>query len=279
VGNISFAGNDENTVANLYDAQFREYGIQGRWPSPDPAGIAAANPANPQSWNRYAYVLNNPVLFFDPLGLDPDGTPCSVSDKGHADPGNSTSCVCDISGSGCIWQTTTVVVSGNPPPPIPTISGPPAGPPAESVDNNPQAFGSGPGNPPPQTKQQCVNDALQSKFGSFVANKVIPEFSLYSLAGGAASIWNFVKGSGIALGAKAAAGGPWAYGKILSVTGKNLAQYPGLSVAAADATEAGAFWTSIGAATLETAGTAALALTAFATGAEAWARGQCKNVP
>ena len=128
VAGASFAGNDENTTTNLYDAQFREYGIQGRWPSPDPAGIAAANPANPQSWNRYAYVLNNPVLFFDPLGLDPDGTPCSVSDKGHADPGNSTSCVCDISGSGCIWQTTTVVVNGNPPPPIPTISGPPAGP-------------------------------------------------------------------------------------------------------------------------------------------------------
>ncbi|HJU09418.1 MAG TPA: hypothetical protein VJ728_01010 [Candidatus Binataceae bacterium] len=54
VGNISFAGNDENTVANLYDAQFREYGIQGRWPSPDPAGFSMANPANPQSWNRYA---------------------------------------------------------------------------------------------------------------------------------------------------------------------------------------------------------------------------------
>ncbi|MHB8527025.1 MAG: RHS repeat domain-containing protein [Candidatus Acidiferrales bacterium] len=69
VTDISFAGNNEDTVANLYDAQFREYGIQGRWPSPDPAGTAAVDPSNPQSWNRYAYVLNNPNLFVDPLGL------------------------------------------------------------------------------------------------------------------------------------------------------------------------------------------------------------------
>ena len=69
VTDISFAGNNEDTTTNLYDAQFREYGIQGRWPSPDPSGIAAANPANPQSWNRYAYVLNNPLLFVDPAGL------------------------------------------------------------------------------------------------------------------------------------------------------------------------------------------------------------------
>ena len=34
--------------------------IVGRWPSPDPAGLAAANPLNPQSWNRYAYVMKNP---------------------------------------------------------------------------------------------------------------------------------------------------------------------------------------------------------------------------
>ncbi|HKW87404.1 MAG TPA: RHS repeat-associated core domain-containing protein [Candidatus Acidoferrales bacterium] len=73
VTNTSFAGNNEDTTTNLYDAQFREYGIQGRWPSPDPAGIAAANPANPQSWNRYAYVLNNPLAFIDTSGFNPNG--------------------------------------------------------------------------------------------------------------------------------------------------------------------------------------------------------------
>ncbi len=48
----------------------REYAVvPGRWPSPDPAGLAAVNPGNPQSWNRYAYVQNDPLSFTDPQGL------------------------------------------------------------------------------------------------------------------------------------------------------------------------------------------------------------------
>ncbi len=42
---------------------------QGRWLSPDPSGLAAVNPANPQSWNSYAYVANQPLTATDPLGL------------------------------------------------------------------------------------------------------------------------------------------------------------------------------------------------------------------
>jgi len=38
----------------------------GRWHSPDPI---AGNPTNPQSWNMYAYVANNPTTSIDPLGL------------------------------------------------------------------------------------------------------------------------------------------------------------------------------------------------------------------
>ena len=26
------------------------------------------NPANPQTWNRYSYVLNNPIRYSDPSG-------------------------------------------------------------------------------------------------------------------------------------------------------------------------------------------------------------------
>jgi len=43
---------------------------QGRWVVPDPAGMSAADPTNPQSWNRYSYVLNNPMSAADPDGLD-----------------------------------------------------------------------------------------------------------------------------------------------------------------------------------------------------------------
>jgi len=65
-----FTGQREDTVGDLYDFPFREYHpTQGRWLSPDPAGLAAADPTNPQSLNRYAYVLNRPTGLVDPLGL------------------------------------------------------------------------------------------------------------------------------------------------------------------------------------------------------------------
>jgi RHS repeat-associated protein len=68
---LSFTGQDQDTASSLYDFPARKYGIQGRWPSPDPAGLAAANLAFPQSWNRYAYVENNPLSLVDPFGLAP----------------------------------------------------------------------------------------------------------------------------------------------------------------------------------------------------------------
>ncbi len=66
---ISFTGMNQDTISNLYDFPAREYGIQGRWPSPDPAGMSAADPTNPQSWNLYAYILNSPLTYLDPTGL------------------------------------------------------------------------------------------------------------------------------------------------------------------------------------------------------------------
>jgi len=68
---LSFTGQEQDTVSGVYDFPARNYPVnQGRWIAPDPAGLAAANPANPQSWNRYAYVLNNPMSNIDPSGLD-----------------------------------------------------------------------------------------------------------------------------------------------------------------------------------------------------------------
>lgn len=78
---LDFTGMVEDTVSSfggLYDFMYREYAPrQGRWISPDPAGVEAANPSSPQSWNRYAYVMNNPLSFIDPDGLQtPNGSPC-----------------------------------------------------------------------------------------------------------------------------------------------------------------------------------------------------------
>jgi RHS repeat-associated protein len=59
-----FADMVQNTITGMYDTPNREYDTtSGRWLWPDPAGLAAADPSNPQSWNRYAYVLN---CFFIP---------------------------------------------------------------------------------------------------------------------------------------------------------------------------------------------------------------------
>ena len=45
--------------------------MEGRFTSPDPLH-ASARPSAPQSWNRYTYVLNNPLKLVDPTGLADD---------------------------------------------------------------------------------------------------------------------------------------------------------------------------------------------------------------
>lgn len=69
----SFTGENEDTKSRFDDFRFREYAVadQGRWISPDPAGLTAVSLTNPQTLNRYAYVGNNPLNRIDPLGLDP----------------------------------------------------------------------------------------------------------------------------------------------------------------------------------------------------------------
>ena len=68
--NRDFTGQTEDTTPGLYDFLFRQQSqSQGRWLVPDPAGLAAVDPTNPQTWNRYAYVGNNPLSRTDRLGL------------------------------------------------------------------------------------------------------------------------------------------------------------------------------------------------------------------
>jgi hypothetical protein len=61
---------NQDTVSNLYDFPGREFGTPGRWASPDSAGLAATDLTDPQSWNRFSYVLKQPTSSVDPLGLD-----------------------------------------------------------------------------------------------------------------------------------------------------------------------------------------------------------------
>ncbi len=72
-------------ASSLYDFTFREHSpSQGRWLSPDPAGMAAVDPTNPQTWNRFAYVLNNPLSLIDPLGTDCGDPEASGDTVDHA---------------------------------------------------------------------------------------------------------------------------------------------------------------------------------------------------
>src|SRR5579863_9314710 len=65
-----FTGDERDSETSLDHTLFRQYSSQfARWTSPDPAGLAAVDPSNPQSWNRYAYVGNNAMNFLDPSGL------------------------------------------------------------------------------------------------------------------------------------------------------------------------------------------------------------------
>ena len=65
-----FTSYERDGESGLDYAHARYYAnTQARFTSPDPL-MASAHLIEPQSWNRYAYVHNNPVALTDPLGLD-----------------------------------------------------------------------------------------------------------------------------------------------------------------------------------------------------------------
>ncbi len=62
-----FTSYERDSESNLDYAMARHYSnVVARFMSPDPL---AGTPPDPQTWNRYAYVLNNPISNVDPLGL------------------------------------------------------------------------------------------------------------------------------------------------------------------------------------------------------------------
>ena len=64
-----YAQLDYDSETATSHAQFRQYSsTQGRWMRPDPY-MGSYDFSNPQSMNRYAYALNNPLSYIDPTGL------------------------------------------------------------------------------------------------------------------------------------------------------------------------------------------------------------------
>lgn len=66
-----YTGKERDTESGNDYFGARYYGSSmGRFSSPDPSGLVYADPTNPQSFNLYAYVQNNPLVNVDPTGLD-----------------------------------------------------------------------------------------------------------------------------------------------------------------------------------------------------------------
>jgi RHS repeat-associated protein len=74
---------DSETQLDFFQARYLS-GAQQRFMSADP-GNAGADPMNPQSWNAYAYVNNNPLNATDPTGMFLSLLP--PKDKGEDDDG------------------------------------------------------------------------------------------------------------------------------------------------------------------------------------------------
>lgn len=79
---------------------------QGRFTSPDPVFANVHRLFDPQQWNLYAYVRNNPLSLTDPTGLDFYQT-CTHSDS------NGSTCHEVQNGSAKTWVTGTTDSKGN----------------------------------------------------------------------------------------------------------------------------------------------------------------------
>ncbi len=96
----------------------------GRFITPDPSRGSFANPANPGSWNLYAYAKGDPVNNRDPLGLDDDDNyDCDPSDGGCD---NDNIPFVGLVGDTChaVCGGEPIVLSGETAPPDPDPSAP-----------------------------------------------------------------------------------------------------------------------------------------------------------
>jgi RHS repeat-associated protein len=85
-----YTGKERDAESGLDYFGARYYGSSmGRFMSPDDGDGGDSNPANPQSWNLYAYVQNSPLS-----NTDPDGHDCIYGDGnggGYVQSGDCTS--------------------------------------------------------------------------------------------------------------------------------------------------------------------------------------------
>jgi RHS repeat-associated protein len=111
-----FTSYERDSETTLDYAQARYYSsVQGRFTSVDPV-MRSASIGEPQTFNRYSYVLNNPVNLTDPTGLCPKGRKCYTQKD---EKGNDVEYYDLEDGTPVVVTHTTVVVS------LSTVTAPP----------------------------------------------------------------------------------------------------------------------------------------------------------
>jgi RHS repeat-associated protein len=104
---ISFTGEVHDSESGLDSYKYRSYNpALGRWMSPDPSGLHFARLDNPQTFNLYSYVTNDPLKYVDVHGLkvcsddDDDDDGCTNPDDDDDDGGGGTGGGSGSSGGG-----------------------------------------------------------------------------------------------------------------------------------------------------------------------------------
>ena len=81
VNHYKFTGKERDTESGLDNFGARYDSSQyGRFMTPDPM-LNSGRPSNPQTWNRYTYAQNNPLVITDPTGLYNNIDHCGDGDK------------------------------------------------------------------------------------------------------------------------------------------------------------------------------------------------------
>jgi RHS repeat-associated protein len=115
---------DTETGLDFFNARYYTSAL-GRFNSADPAN-AGAYPADPQTWNGYAYVRNNPLTYTDPSGLFLSAT--TIGAAGGGPIGATIGAVLDLFGALFgLFGGGGAPAAPPPPPPTPPVSSYPAG--------------------------------------------------------------------------------------------------------------------------------------------------------
>lgn len=125
---ISFTGEVHDPDTGLDNYKYRHYNAAlGRWMSPDPSSLHYSQLDNPQTYNLYSYVTNDPLLYVDVDGLfEEDGNDCcsdgvdtgNTAEQGLLDGGGGVNA--GDGGNGDCPPDTCTNVTVDPPPPVET---------------------------------------------------------------------------------------------------------------------------------------------------------------